>query len=844
MAIYDLTTTIEGAKTITNLVTARTATFTNMDAPIKGVFTFKAGDLALTQATMETPVYGHKYYGRCYQKAPAGHTWNDARFEYYAEDVAGTGLMVFGTMEPTNDEWKILSSIQELTGEPTGSTWNLRSFVSGGNTDSYRKEIIIIDLTATYGTGNEPSKEWCDKNIPFFEGSLTILPDLQEGDVINCPYSGAKKGVMLPIGKYTLETWGAAGGSYANSMSTGGEGGYTVATLSKNKPVGLILYAGGAGTFGSSSTYTVVSGGGFNGGGNAGYRGGAGGGGSDIRIGYDSLYARALVAGGGGGAYAYSTTYKAAGGNGGGPQGEIGGYYSSSYTTYRGNPGTLIAGGASGSAVTSGNYDGKAGTFGAGGATGYKYNSSSYYSSGAGGGGWYGGGAADHYNGSYSRTRYASGGGGGSGYYWSAGSAEFYPDGCLLSEEDYLENAYFRQGGNRSAGKCKITVLNLGNLDDAIHIGSTEMKQIELGNSLIEKIYLGENQLVPKLPKFLEYVEADGKQYIDTGFYPSSNTTLELCIEITNLNGNSYNGDWIPMFGSRDTTTSPCINTFASFHSAATNTNVSFPYGKTDNYPITLSSSLLAKNVIRIEGNKYYFNGALSFTSTDTTAFTAAQSLVLLSIKEISGGVDARRVWGKIYYMKIWDNNVLVRDYKPALDNQNRPCLYDLVEQKYYYSMGTRDLLAPSYDILQVTRAILDTGTFQNVTPTYLTNQQNASDGFTITGTVGNSNQLFADQLRWDYTLNMTDYDKLTFYCKKGADHGTCRVFIDGEIIFGQIHYNDLPTSWTLYTVDLSSWKGEHTISFAGGYNDSTGNTSSATSYCDIKFLKATAASS
>lgn len=37
--------------------------------------------------------------------------------------------------------------------------------------------VFIINLTATFGAGNEPSKEWCDKYINYFEGSTTNLPD-------------------------------------------------------------------------------------------------------------------------------------------------------------------------------------------------------------------------------------------------------------------------------------------------------------------------------------------------------------------------------------------------------------------------------------------------------------------------------------------------------------------------------------------------------------------------------------------------------------------------------------------------------------------------------------------
>ena len=33
---------------------------------------------------------------------------------------------------------------------------------------------MINDLTESFGVGKEPSKEWCDKNIPFFEGTKKI----------------------------------------------------------------------------------------------------------------------------------------------------------------------------------------------------------------------------------------------------------------------------------------------------------------------------------------------------------------------------------------------------------------------------------------------------------------------------------------------------------------------------------------------------------------------------------------------------------------------------------------------------------------------------------------------
>ena len=38
------------------------------------------------------------------------------------------------------------------------------------------------------------------------------------------------------------------------------------------------------------------------------------------------------------------------------------------------------------------------------------------------------------------------------------------------------------------------------------------------------------------------------------------------------------------------------------------------------------------------------------------------------------------------YYAKIWDEESLIRDYVPILDENNIICLYDKVNYKKYYS--------------------------------------------------------------------------------------------------------------------------------------------------------------
>ena len=47
----------------------------------------------------------------------------------------------------------------------------------------------------------------------------------------------------------------------------------------------------------------------------------------------------------------------------------------------------------------------------------------------------------------------------------------------------------------------------------------------------------------------------------------------------------------------------------------------------------------------------------------------------------------------RIYSCKMYIDDVLVRDFIPCLDNNNRPCMYDTVSKKTYYNQGTGEFL-------------------------------------------------------------------------------------------------------------------------------------------------------
>ena len=423
-----------------------------------------------------------------------------------------------------------LNQWQRLSWRNVRSNWNdnqtaqFRFDFEGmaSNTIAYIDDAMLIDLTAAFGAGNEPTQEWCDTNIEYFSGNKTIQYEapnkydltvttptkIQTGDILNCPYSGSMKSVILPKGQYQLECWGAQGGNGSgNTSQPGGKGGYSKGIITLNKKTNLYLYTGGQGLNGTTyNSNGATTAGGFNGGGSATSINsrGSGGGGTDIRIAVDSLYARVLVAGGGSGSNDYTSL---AGFAGGGISGKTyNNQDSSNGGSWYGGGGSQTQGGAANTSYS--NYT-TAGSFGQGG--NYNSGSNTYYGSG-GGGGWYGGGGA------------IGVGGGGSGYMYTSSSASYYPSGCLLNSSYYLTNATILAGnaaftsptgtsetGHAGNGYIRITVIEASSGNTLVKTTSNNWKepvQMFVNTGVSTTISSG---LVE-----LDYIESTGVQAIDT----------------------------------------------------------------------------------------------------------------------------------------------------------------------------------------------------------------------------------------------------------------------------------------------------------------------------------------
>ena len=121
---------------------------------------FKVDNTNMTTQKLPALYSGHKYYFSCRYKTSANSTISIV-LRNNASDISNSNLFVGASASSFILSSRIISmpiNVSKDIGDVC--IWN-------GNTSSsiYVSRFILIDLTDTFGSGNEPSKEWCDNNI-------------------------------------------------------------------------------------------------------------------------------------------------------------------------------------------------------------------------------------------------------------------------------------------------------------------------------------------------------------------------------------------------------------------------------------------------------------------------------------------------------------------------------------------------------------------------------------------------------------------------------------------------------------------------------------------------------
>ena len=176
----------------------------------------------------------------------------------------------------------------------------------------------------------------------------------------------------------------------------------------------------------------------------------------------------------------------------------------------------------------------------------------------------------------------------------------------------------------------------------------------------------------------LEYIQSSGTQYIDTGFKPDGETTVNIVFQTSSAPDNL--SDTLPVYGAATDYNSNAFEFwtlsggFATYGSQDYKSNLGITTGKKH----TVSQ---AKNVLTVDGTSYTFT---------KQTFTAPYSLLLFATHR-SGGIKicASAANLKIYSCEIYNNGTLVRDLVPAKNSSGTIGLYDIVNGTFYTNAGS-----------------------------------------------------------------------------------------------------------------------------------------------------------
>ena len=193
---------------------------------------------------------------------------------------------------------------------------------------------------------------------------------------------------------------------------------------------------------------------------------------------------------------------------------------------------------------------------------------------------------------------------------------------------------------------------------------------------------------LPKNYMAVEYLESTSeKQWFDSGIKASSTLTVE--------------GEW---YVDRNTIT----DDYVFFYEGETSINVysfgllSYNTRSSHNWCWSIGSGRetfqhpadhALKFHSKATNKQCIINGVVEKTYS-SNKFTSRRNIFIFGtssstrIKPNKGDDGTKR----IYWMKIWDGQTLVRDFQPCLDASSTPCLYDRVSKQTFYNKGSLKL--------------------------------------------------------------------------------------------------------------------------------------------------------
>lgn len=220
-----------------------------------------------------------------------------------------------------------------------------------------------------------------------------------------------------------------------------------------------------------------------------------------------------------------------------------------------------------------------------------------------------------------------------------------------------------------------ITINYLGN-NKVVDIDNVQLQELSKDTEWIFQFVLG-----PKLPSGyteLEYIQSSGTQYIDTGFKPNQDTRV-----VTKFDMIQTDTTWRKLWGSASGTYNL---DFALWNDGTT--KLQSYYGTKTNNTVPITSMSL-----NVDANKNIWKYSGETITFDKNNFTCAYSMYVFNVNK-DDHPEYLPGMMKLYLFKIYDNDVLVRDFIPCKNPSGTVGLYDSVNNQFYQNAGSGTFIA------------------------------------------------------------------------------------------------------------------------------------------------------
>ncbi len=193
---------------------------------------------------------------------------------------------------------------------------------------------------------------------------------------------------------------------------------------------------------------------------------------------------------------------------------------------------------------------------------------------------------------------------------------------------------------------------------------------------MVRRIVLEDSEQLPEGYTAVDYLQASGAQWIDTGYRYSASSDVEVKFD-------APSGDEGTDLGAQD-------SSGANYTFVIVLANILLWLGRGGSNNINVSGMqkpITLRNIGKLFKVTDSAGKERTVTLEDTGYVGPELTIYLFARHKSTGATNMSK--SQIYYCRFYENGELVCDMRPCLDTDSVPCMYDLVRKQTLYNQGT-----------------------------------------------------------------------------------------------------------------------------------------------------------